>query len=328
MEKGLIQFTPKGMYVPLADVYIDPAAAVDKAFLTHAHSDHARPGSALYFAHAQSVPILKHRLGNPPINAYSYGESMLVNGVKFSFHPSGHVPGSAQIRVEYKGEVWVAAGDYKIENDGLSIPFEPLKCHTFITESTFGLPIYQWQKQELIFNEINEWWKANQERKMASVIFAYSLGKAQRILQNVNHEIGEIYVHGSIANMNEACEQAGFKLKPWKILNSGVGKDLTRTALIIAPPSAAGTPWLNKLEPYSDAVASGWMAVRGSRRRLSTDRGFVLSDHADWDGLNWAVKESKAQNIIVSHGFTQAFARHLQENGLNALEEELIRVNY
>lgn len=323
MAKGLIEFTPKGMYVPMADVYIDPSAAVEKAFLTHAHSDHARPGSSVYFAHQQSVPILKHRLGNPQISSYQYGETFLVNGVKFSFHPSGHVPGSAQIRLEYNGEIWVAGGDYKVENDGLSIPFEPVKCHTFITESTFGLPIYQWQKQEIVFNQINDWWKANQEKKMASVIFAYSLGKAQRILQNVNHEIGEVYVHGSIANMNEACEAAGFKLKPWKILNSGVGKESTKTALIIAPPSAAGTNWLNKFEPYSDAVASGWMAVRGSRRRLSADKGFVLSDHADWDGLNYAVEASGAKKIIVSHGFTAAYARWLNEQGYEAIEEGL-----
>ncbi|MFY8020055.1 MAG: ligase-associated DNA damage response exonuclease [Bacteroidia bacterium] len=323
MAKGLIEFTPKGMYVPQADVYIDPCTAVDKAFLTHAHSDHARPGSSVYFAHAQSVPILKHRLGNPPMQAYQYGEKLMVNGVQFSFHPSGHVPGSAQIRVEYKGEVWVAAGDYKLENDGLSIPFEPVPCHTFITESTFGLPIYQWKNQALVFNEIDEWWKSNQERNICSVVFAYSLGKAQRILQNVNHDIGEILVHGSIANMNEACEKAGFKLKPWKLLNAEISKEQIRKALVIAPPAAGGTTWLNKLEPYSDAVASGWMAVRGSRRRLSADRGFVLSDHADWDGLNEAVKQSGAEKIIVSHGFTAAYARWLNECGYQAIEEGL-----
>lgn len=326
MQNGLIQFTCKGLYVPIADVYIDPSAKVEKAFLTHAHSDHARPGSAQYFAHQQSLPILKHRLGNPEMLGFKYGESVMVNGVKFSFHPSGHVPGSAQIRVEYKGEIWVASGDYKIEDDGLSIPFEPVKCHTFITESTFGLPLYNWKPQADVFDEINAWWKSNQENNITSLIYAYSLGKAQRILQNVNHEIGEVLVHGTIANMNDACTLAGFKLKPWKQLNADISNAQARKSLIIAPPGIAGSPWFKKLEPFSDAVASGWNAVKG-KRKINADKGFVLSDHADWDGLNFAVKESGAKNIIVTHGFTSAFARHLNEQGYEAIEEEKCIVN-
>ncbi|MFN9581615.1 MAG: ligase-associated DNA damage response exonuclease, partial [Bacteroidota bacterium] len=209
----LLNFTDKGMYVPAADVYIDPWRAVKKALITHGHSDHARSGSSAYLTHHQSIPILTKRLGNLNYQGVEYGEVITINGVKFSFHPAGHVLGSSQIRIEHQGEVWVASGDYKLQNDGVCTPFEPVKCNTFITESTFGLPVYNWMPQQDVFNEINEWWSKNAEQGRCSIIYAYSLGKAQRILQHVNEYIGPVYVHGAVAGMNEAYAEAGIELK-------------------------------------------------------------------------------------------------------------------
>ena len=315
---ALIEFTDKGMYCPQADVYIDPWRAVNKALITHGHSDHARYGSAAYFTHHQNVPIIKRRLGNIEVTGFNYEETILINGVTFSFHPAGHVLGSSQIRVEYKGEVWVASGDYKTEADGVCEPFTPVKCHTFITESTFGLPVFNWSSQKHIMDEINHWWQSNVNNGKASVILAYSLGKAQRILCNINAEIGPVYVHGAVAEMNEACAEAGLLLPPYQKVTAGLVKDDFRKALIIAPSSANNTPWMKKFEPYATAVASGWMALRGARHWQAADKGFVLSDHADWPSLNQAVAETGAENIIATHGYTEAFANWLTEKGYNA----------
>lgn len=314
----LLKFTDKGMYVPAADVYIDPWRAVNRALITHGHSDHARSGSSAYLTHQHSIPILKKRLGNLNYQGVEYGETIDINGVKFSFHPAGHVLGSAQIRIEHKGEVWVASGDYKLQNDGVCAPFEPVKCNTFITESTFGLPVYNWMPQQEVFNEINEWWAKNAEQGRCSIIYAYSLGKAQRILQHVNQQIGPVFVHGAVAGMNEAYADAGIALNPYTKVSADIDKSHYRKALIIAPSSADASPWMKKFEPYSTAFASGWMAVRGNRRRLAADRGFVLSDHADWAELNAAVKATEATQVLVTHGFTDTFARWLCENGYDA----------
>lgn len=316
----LIEFTNKGMFVPIANVYIDPWTAVPKALITHAHSDHARFGSQQYLSHHQSIPILQKRLGPQSFTGINYNETININGVNFTFYPAGHVLGSAQIKVEYKGEIWVASGDYKLENDGVSAPFESVKCHTFITESTFGLPVYKWQSQQAIFDEINNWWQQNIDDGKCSVILAYSLGKAQRIMQNINTNLGPILVHGAVDEMNKAHEEANVQLNYSKKITPELSKADYKNALVIAPPAVEGSTWLKKLEPYSLAVASGWMGLRGVRRRMSADRGFVLSDHADWPSLNTAVQNTGAENILVTHGFTSIFAKWLTDKGYNASE--------
>jgi len=210
----LIEFTDKGLYVPQADVYIDPWKPVSKALITHGHSDHSRYGMKSYLATHAAVPVIKHRLGSHnDISGVDYGEVTTINGVKFSFHPAGHIIGSAQIRVEYKGEVWVASGDYKVANDGLSEPFESVKCHTYITESTFGLPVFKWKPQAETMSEINNWWRSNAEKGKVSIIAAYSLGKAQRVINKVDHSIGKIYTHGAVENVNEVLRNQGVYLK-------------------------------------------------------------------------------------------------------------------
>ncbi len=316
---ALIDFTDRGMYCKQADVYIDPWKPVNKALITHGHSDHARSGSQVYLTHHQNIPVLQKRLHAPVIQGVAYGETITINGVAFSFHPAGHVLGSSQVRVEYQGEIWVASGDYKLQDDGVAAPFEPVTCHTFITESTFGLPVFNWNPQTRVLDEINAWWnKCKQEQKCA-VLFAYSLGKAQRILKNIDTSIGEIFVHGAVDEMNLAHKEAGIVLPQTTRVNNDIPAQRYRGALVIAPSSADQTPWMKKLEPYATAAASGWMALRGARRWQAAERGFVLSDHADWRELNTAVKATGAEHIIVTHGYTHVFAKWLTEQGLNGI---------
>jgi putative mRNA 3-end processing factor len=322
---SLIEFTPQGMYCPQAGMHIDPWQPVDKAIITHAHGDHARRGNKYYLAHSTSEHVLRLRLGeNISLQTIEYNEPMFVNGVKISFHPAGHIVGSSQIRLEYGGEVWVASGDYKTETDDLSQPFEPVRCHTFISESTFGLPVYQWRPQSEIFEEINQWWKENQQADKVSILFGYSLGKAQRILQNLDTSIGKIFVHGAIWHTNEALQQDGISLPEVIRVNRELAHQIYRGGLVLAPPSAMATPWIRKFAPYATASASGWMTLRGAKRRKALDRGFVLSDHADWNGLNTAIEATGAQRVYVTHGYKSAFARYLTEKGIEAYEADTL----
>lgn len=318
---ALLEFTDKGIYCPPAKVHIDPWRPVERALITHGHADHARWGHRAYLCTKSAKPVIRYRLGDINIESVEYGEPKTINGVKFSFHPAGHIIGSAQIRVEYKGEVWVASGDYKLEDDGISEAFEPIKCHTFITESTFGLPVYQWKPQESVIQEINDWWANNKATGKVSVLTAYSLGKAQRLLHSVNHEIGPIYTHGAIENTNRIIRKQGIKLPPTRKTTGNISPGAYQGALIIAPPTALNAAWIQKFKPLSIGVASGWMALRNIRRKRTADKGFVFSDHADWQGLNDAITATGADRVIVTHGYTKAFTKWLrQERGLDAIE--------
>ena len=317
----LLEFSDSGLYCPVGDFYIDPWRPVKCALITHGHSDHARWGSAHYITHKDTIPIIKYRISpDISVQGYGYNERFSINGVKISLHPAGHIIGSAQIRVEYKGEVWVASGDYKVEDDGFSTPFEPVPCNTFITECTFGLPVFNWQPQKEIFEDMNQFWSGNIENEKATIIIGYSLGKAQRILQNIDTGIGEIYAHGAIQNMHKVLSTYNGDLRPTIAVTQDVPKSAYRKALILAPPSALGTPWMKKFEPYSVGIASGWMGLRGARRRRAVDRGFILSDHADWQGLNTAIRASGAERVYATHGYTAIFAKWLNEIGLEAYE--------
>jgi len=314
----ILKFTGKGIYCPQADIYIDPWKAVDKAVITHGHSDHAHYGSKYYLAQMLTVPILKHRLGSKiNVKGIEYNEPLDINGVKISLHPAGHIIGSAQIRVEYKGEVAVVSGDYKLEDDGISTPFEPVKCNIFVSESTFGLPIYKWKTQKEISDEINSWWRGNEKNGKASVLMGYVLGKSQRLLFNLDASIGKIFVHGAVQNINEIFIKAGVKLPDAEKVTSSNRNDY-HGSMILTPSFVLGSPWLKRFEPYSIANASGWMAVRGVKRRMAIDRGFVVSDHADWNGLNTAIKETGAEKIYITHGFTDVFVKWLREQGYDA----------
>jgi len=316
---ALIVHTKNGLYCSQAKVYIDPWRKVDNALITHGHSDHARWGHKYYVCASSSVNILKHRLGNDiSIRGMAYGEELLVNGVKFSFYPAGHITGSAQIRAEYKGEVWVATGDYKVEDDGLCEPYEPVKCQHFITECTFGLPVYKWAPQEQVIADINQWWADNASVNRPSIITAYSLGKAQRIINSVSDSIGPIYTHGAIEKMNKVYRDDGIQLPPTILLTPDTDSKALKKALIIAPPSTIGSTWMKKIKKYSLGIASGWMAIRGNRRRRGADKGFVLSDHCDWEGLHTAIKATEATHIYPTHGNTVTYSQWLTEQGYHA----------
>ncbi|MBL0739592.1 ligase-associated DNA damage response exonuclease [Chryseolinea lacunae] len=318
---GLLDFTAKGIYCPAADVYLDPWQPVKKALITHGHADHARFGHEHYLCTAAAAPVIKYRLSlTDNVQQVSFGEKILIHGVQFSFHPAGHIPGSAQIRVEHRGEVWVFTGDYKLQHDNISEPFEPVKCHTFITESTFGLPIYNWKPQQEVFDDMNAWWRKNQEEGKVSIVAGYSLGKSQRILKNVDAGIGKILVHGAIENVTAILRAQGLALPPTTRVTPDMKRKDFEGALVVCPPSAIGSAWLRKFEPYSLGIASGWMGLRGARRRRGADRGFVLSDHCDWRELNQAVNETGAEHVFVTHGYSEIFAQWLNGNGKVARE--------
>lgn len=317
--KDLLQFTDHGIYCPRADVFLDPWKPVKRALITHGHSDHAREGHEWYLCTDVAAPVIKHRLHlTDQVQTVTYGQSVQINHVKFSFHPAGHIPGSAQIRVEHQGEVWVFTGDYKLDDDGLATPFEPVTCHTFITESTFGLPVYQWRNQSEVFEDVNQWWRSNRSQGKTSVLAAYALGKAQRILVNLDHSIGPVWVHGAIDTVQRVLTAQGIRLPYTHLVTSQSTRTDWEGGLVVCPPSALGSLWIKKFQPYSLAIASGWMSLRGTRRRRGADRGFVLSDHADWRQLNQAVRASGASRVFVTHGYTEVFARWLKERGLEA----------
>lgn len=318
----LLDFTEKGIYCAQAGVYIDPWKPVDKALITHGHADHSRWGHKHYLCTRQAAPVIQHRLGKIDVTPVDFGETLTIQGVKISFHPAGHIIGSAQVRLEYKGEVWVVSGDYKLEDDGLTEPFEPVRCHTFITESTFGLPVYNWKPQQEVFKEINQWWRANKEEGKTTLLTGYALGKAQRIIQNLDETIGTIYTHGAIENVNEVIRGQGIALKSTVRVTQDISKELYPGSIVIATPSSVGSSWIKKFAPFSIGSASGWMNLRGARRRRSVDRGFVLSDHADWNGLNTAIEECGAERVFVTHGYTSVFSQWLNEKGIEAGQVE------
>jgi putative mRNA 3-end processing factor len=315
----LLRLTERGLYCAAGDFYIDPWQPVERAVITHAHADHARPGSGRYLTTTDGVNVLRVRLGpEAEIGAVAYGEQVVHNGVRVSLHPAGHILGSAQVRVEHRGEVWAVSGDYKVEPDPTCAPFEPVRCHTFITESTFGLPIYRWPAQAEVFADVNAWWRANAAAGKASILFGYALGKAQRLLAGLDEGIGPIFTHGAVEKLNEAYRATGVRLPATKGAGALPRGTRWEGAMIVAPPSALGTPWQRKFGAASTGFLSGWMQIRGTRRRRAVDRGFVLSDHADWPGLLGAVTATGAERVWVTHGYSAVLARRLQEQGMDA----------
>jgi len=321
MKKPLLEFTDKGIYCDAAKVYLDPWYPVNHAIISHGHADHSRYGHNAYITHHRNIPIIKHRLGDIQVTGKEWGEVFIINNVKFSLHPAGHIIGSSQIRVAHKGEVWVFTGDYKTENDGFSTPYESVKCHTFITECTFGLPAFKWTPQQEVFNNINQWWAENQAEGKTSILFGYSLGKAQRLLKYLDADIGKIYTHGAIENMTEVLRPLVDFPPTHRITRETKKADLKGT-MVLAPPSAHGSSWIKKMVPYVTGSASGWMAFRGARRRRAIDKGFVLSDHCDWQGLLESIEATGAEKVICTHGYTDIFSKYLREQGYDARTEQ------
>jgi putative mRNA 3-end processing factor len=316
----LIQSTEQGLYCEVGKFHIDPWQPVDRAVITHAHGDHLRAGSRTYLCSSAAQSLLHHRLGSEAsIETADYGRTIDVDGVRVSFHPAGHILGSALVRVEHRGEVWVASGDYKRAADPTCTPFEPQRCHVFITEATFALPVFRWDPPSQTVNEIVAWWDEMRDAGRPAVLFGYALGKSQRVLAELARHIDRpVYVHGALEPLVELYRAAGVTL-PRTLRASETPRGTSFAgALIVAPLSARGTVWMRRFRDHSSAFASGWMRIRGARRRRAYDRGFALSDHADWDALNATIAETGAERVFVTHGYTQQLAQALAERGIDA----------
>jgi putative mRNA 3-end processing factor len=323
----LVVQRPEGLYCPPGGFYIDPWRPVDRAIVTHAHADHARRGHGAVLATAVSEGVLRARLGaDLALQGLAYGEAVGVNGVRVSLHPAGHVLGSAQVRLEHRGRVWVVSGDYYLSGHdeagdargATCAAFEPVPCDCFVTESTFGLPVYRWRPQREVMDEVNAWWAANAAAGRASLLLGYSFGKAQRLIAGVDAGIGPIVVHGAVEPLNRAYRAAGVALPETRLVSEVDDRADLKRALVVAPPAVLGSAWARRLGDASDAFASGWMQLRGARRRQGVDRGFVLSDHADWPGLQRAIAATGAARVIVTHGYEGVMVRWLQQQGLEA----------
>lgn len=317
---NLIEFTEAGLYCPMGKFYIDPWKPVDRAVISHGHSDHASFGHKHYLCHKDTKPIIEYRLGDIRCQSVTWNETIDINGVKVTLFPAGHVIGSSQIRIEYNGEVWVFSGDYKLEDDGISGAYEPIKCHTFITESTFGLPIYQWLPQTTIYEDMRSWVLDNKRENRASVFIAYSLGKAQRVLDAIKGIDDVIYAHGAIHNMQSHLVAHGLHNVVVENATKETDKNKFKNAIVVAPSSVIGSSWLQKFPDHKLAICSGWMQVRGNQRRRNADKGFALSDHCDFNSLLSAVKETEAETVYVTHGFQSVFSKYLNEIGIKSFE--------
>ena len=327
----LISWTDSGLHCSAGGFHIDPHRPVKLALVTHAHSDHARRGSEKYITPASGVGLLRVRLGKSiRVQGVNYGEKFRLGDVWVSFHPAGHILGSSQIRVEHDGDIWVATGDYKRDPDPSCEPFESVQCDTLITEATFGTPKYCWDKRVDHGQQMAEWWYANAQTGLNSIIYGYSLGKTQRILTLLRgYAKKPILIHKSMLELTECYRDHGISMADYRLL-----PDLTQAPglfqdpplegeLILAPPS-----WLRdnpqvveRLGQYRTAFASGWMMGQSAGRH-GTDHGFLLSDHADWNDLNRTIQESGASRVFVQHRSNGALVRHLRRLGLEAHSSE------
>lgn len=316
----MLRLTAQGLYCDAADCHVDPWSPVARALITHAHGDHLIQGCEKYLLASVGAGVARERLGDSAsgLEGIAYGQSRDINGVRCSFHPAGHILGSSQIRLEYRGEVWVVSGDYKVDPDPTCAPWEPIRCNTFITESTFGLPIYRWPSQQSVLADINSWWRENADAGITSLLYGYALGKAQRLIAGLDPSIGPILTHGAVERMTQCYREAGVAL-PTTTYATGATRDASWSrAIVVAPPSADSSTWTRRFGESRSAFASGWMRVRGNRRRRNVDRGFALSDHVDWPQLHSAIAATGAERIGVTHGFTGPVIRWLQERGLDA----------
>ena len=321
-ESDLIRATEQGLVCSEGGFVIDPWKECNVALITHAHADHARPVAQTYYASESCVPLLRHRLGEElDIRPVPFGKKLTFNNTKVSFHPAGHVLGSAQIRVEGPQSVWVFTGDFKRDADPSCEPFELVQCDTFITEATFALPVYRWQAGPVVAEQIMSWWHEMQAAQRPAVLFAYSLGKAQRVLSELTAFTDQsVYLHGAVNGLTNLYRNAGINMLPTQPIDLQDKQVDYRGRLILAPPGASGSAWMKRFPNASTGFCSGWMRVRGNRRRRGYDRGFVLSDHADWPGLLTTIEETGAKRVLTTHGQASALVRLLCEQGVDAAE--------
>lgn len=318
-DRAVVLLRPEGLYCPAGDFHIDPWKPVPRAVITHGHGDHARAGMGEYHFAEPGLPVLQWRLGDQDYRPHAYGEAFILGDARVSLHSAGHVLGSAQVRIEAGGETWVASGDYKRQADPTCAPFEVVPCDVFITEATFGLPIYRWPETADVVRGIAEWRAECAARGEAAILYCYALGKAQRVLAELRGiDPRPVWLHGAVDAGVEVYRRAGVAMvETRRVADAGKSGDFAGE-LVIAPPSAAGSPWIRRFRHAQQGFASGWMRIRGNRRRRNYDRGFVISDHADWPALLRTVRETGARRVIATHGATDALVRALREDGIDA----------
>lgn len=318
-REPLFKISEAGLFCSRGAFYVDPWAPVATAVITHAHADHAVKGSRRYIAAEAGQLVLWSRMGqHARIEAFPWGESIDLNGVKVSLHPAGHILGSAQIRAEYKGEVWVISGDYKVAPDSTCASFEPIRCHTFVTESTFAHPIFQWEPQAITFSQIHDWWRSNQSQDKASFLFAYALGKAQRLLAGLDQSIGPVFAHRDIESVNAIYRKSGVDLPPARIPNQGMTKAEWGQSVILQTPQARWSQGFPHLGRFCTAFVSGWMMLPDGAQARRVTNGFPLSDHADHRELLGAISATGAERVLVTHGYIDEFVTELKSLGYDA----------
>ncbi len=319
---SVLEVTPQGLYCRAGGFHLDPVGSVPRAVLTHAHGDHARPGHDAYFCAEPSLPLVRERLAGAAVTAHPYGAGFTVGDARLSFHPAGHVLGSAQVRIEAEGEVWVVSGDYKRAPDPTAAPFQVVPCDVFVTEATFALPIFRWDAPDVTMDDIVAWWDAGVRARRASVLFCYALGKAQRILAELARRVPDrsVFIHGAMAGLIARYREAGIAMLPASPVSETEKGKPARFAgeLVLAPTQAMNSLWMRRFGQAGTAFASGWMRVRGTRRRRGFDRGFVVSDHADWPDLLRTIRDTGAERVLTTHGYADSFARYLREQGIAA----------
>ena len=327
-----LQVIHQDLFCPPGQFFIDEMKPADICIVTHAHGDHASFGHKLYIGTEETIAIIKRRMRKEiPARIVKYGEKIRLNQTWVSLHPAGHILGSSQVRIETDC-ITVVSGDYKRVADPTCQPFEPIKCDIFVTESTFALPIYQWPDSLQVANQILHWWESNAANGHPSLLFCYSLGKAQRLLSLLSQVKKEttVYLHGAMLSLCQLYQERGIAMTNFKAVAEMPKGTCFSQELILAPPSALGTAWVKRFPSFRTAFASGWMAVRGTRRRKALDRGFILSDHADWQGLIKTILETEAKIILTTHGNCTTLAHFLREKhqldarelkGLEYLEE-------
>jgi putative mRNA 3-end processing factor len=322
----LLQPTPRGLYCPPADVYIDPVRPVEKALVTHGHSDHARPGHGAVLATGTTLKIMAIRYGEDFAGATQgaeWGRAITINGVTFTFHPAGHILGSAQIAVSWKGLTIVASGDYKRGRDPTAEPFEVVPCDVFITEATFGLPVFRHPDPASEVSKLLASLRLFPDR--AHLVGAYALGKAQRVMSLVRAAGWDqpIYMHGAAEKLTRFYEAEGIDLGDVRLVKAADRKALGG-AVVLCPPGSMKDLWARRFPDPVTAFASGWMRVRARARQGGVELPLIISDHSDWDELRETIRETGASEVWVTHGQEDGLVHWCGTVGLKARPLRLV----
>ena len=312
-KQNLILQKSQGLYCEPANVWIDPYKPVEKAIITHAHSDHFTNGCREYICSIETGLLLRKRFGNNiNLKTFDYDKNFFINGINFSLHPSGHILGSSQIKINAGSEVWLITGDLKRQKDKTCRSYKKLKTDFLICESTFALPIFNWESTQKIIDNITKWVFQNEDS--TSILFCYSLGKAQRLLSElITQNLKNIYVHKSINNMNIIYKKLGIELEEAKLFNNDIEINNIKNSLLLLPPSLNNRNFLKKFNRVQTGFASGWMSIRALKKRSGYDKGFTISDHADWKGLIKTIRESEAKRVFLNHGEGEYLANFLRD---------------